>query len=56
MKQSTQRRLLDAANTLGLSSTVIRFIEQRTVADRYILWGGIFTVILFTIGFLYYFG
>ena len=54
--QSTQRRLLDAANTLGLSTTVIRFIEQRTVADRYILWGGILFTLSFMIFFVYRFG
>ncbi|KAJ3369248.1 Golgi SNAP receptor complex member 2, partial [Kappamyces sp. JEL0680] len=40
--KSTQRKMLDAANKLGLSTTVIRFIEQRSMSDRYILWGGIF--------------
>jgi Golgi SNAP receptor complex protein 2 len=55
-KKSTQRRLLDAANTLGLSGTVIRFIEQRTAMDRYILWGGIVFSIVFMIFFVYQFG
>ncbi|KAJ3085585.1 protein transport protein bos1 [Quaeritorhiza haematococci] len=39
MLKSTQRRLLDIANSLGLSTTVIRYIEQRTAADKWILWG-----------------
>lgn len=36
----TQRRLLSAANTLGLSRETITFIERRTKADYYILLGG----------------
>ena len=39
--KSTQRRMLDAANKLGLSATVIRFIEQRSITDKYILYVGI---------------
>jgi Golgi SNAP receptor complex protein 2 len=39
MMKSTQKRLLDAAAKLGLSSTVMRFIEQRSSADRWILLG-----------------
>ncbi|KAJ1542277.1 protein transport protein bos1, partial [Nowakowskiella sp. JEL0078] len=31
--KATQRRMLDVANNLGLSTTVIRFIEQRTSTD-----------------------
>ncbi|KAJ1555154.1 protein transport protein bos1, partial [Cladochytrium tenue] len=46
--KSTQRRMLDVATTLGLSTTVIRYIEQRTQQDKWILWGGMaVTVFLF---------
>ncbi|GAA5848825.1 hypothetical protein JCM8547_006357 [Rhodosporidiobolus lusitaniae] len=38
--KGTQRRLLSAANTLGLSRETISFIERRTKADYYILLGG----------------
>ncbi|KAK4057677.1 protein transport protein bos1 [Microbotryomycetes sp. JL221] len=42
------RRLLSAANTLGLSRETITFIERRTKADYYILiGGGIFTLVCF---------
>ena len=36
-----QRKLLDFANTLGLSTTVMRLIEKRGSQDRIILLGGI---------------
>lgn len=38
--KGTQRRLLSAANTLGLSRETITFIERRTKADWWILVGG----------------
>ncbi|POY71528.1 hypothetical protein BMF94_5449 [Rhodotorula taiwanensis] len=38
--KGTQRRLLSAANTLGLSRSTITFIERRTKEDYYILLGG----------------
>lgn len=34
--KSTQRRILDAANTLGLSRGVIRAIERRSTQDKWI--------------------
>ncbi|KAI0779964.1 golgi SNAP receptor complex member bos1 [Fomes fomentarius] len=46
--KGTQRRLLDAANTLGLSRDVISWIEKRSTQDMYIFFGGaIFTFICF---------
>lgn len=38
--KGTQRRLLDAANTLGLSRDVIGWIERRSTQDMYIFFGG----------------
>ncbi|PFH50917.1 hypothetical protein AMATHDRAFT_75305 [Amanita thiersii Skay4041] len=38
--KGTQRRLLDAANTLGLSRNVIGWIEKRSTQDMYIFFGG----------------
>ncbi|GAA5830893.1 hypothetical protein JCM5353_002639 [Sporobolomyces roseus] len=38
--KGTKKRLLNAANTLGLSRETITFIERRTKADWYILVGG----------------
>ncbi|KAI8911091.1 hypothetical protein EDD86DRAFT_189307 [Gorgonomyces haynaldii] len=56
MLKGAQKRLLDAANRLGLSKSVIKFIEQRTVTDRYILYGGIVASIVLMTLFVYYFG
>eukprot|EP00052_Salpingoeca_macrocollata_P026544 m.246957 g.246957 ORF g.246957 m.246957 type:complete len:215 (+) comp22590_c0_seq3:1913-2557(+) len=50
----TQRRVLDIANTLGLSNTVMRFIEQRSSQDKFILWAGMVTT-LGIMGLLYYY-
>jgi len=48
MLKGTQRRLLDAANTLGLSRDVIGWIERRSTQDMYIFFGGaVFTFICF---------
>ncbi|EGO00002.1 hypothetical protein SERLA73DRAFT_180358 [Serpula lacrymans var. lacrymans S7.3] len=48
MMKGTQRRLLDAANTLGFSRDVIGWIERRSTQDMYIFVGGaIFTFICF---------
>ncbi|KAA1477511.1 V-snare-domain-containing protein [Dentipellis sp. KUC8613] len=48
MLKGTQRRLLDAANTLGLSRDVIGWIERRSTQDMYIfLAGAVFTFVCF---------
>ncbi|KAJ3076807.1 Golgi SNAP receptor complex member 2 [Podochytrium sp. JEL0797] len=45
--KSTQKRMYDVANRLGLSSTTIKYIEKRAVQDRWILFGGmVVTVVL----------
>lgn len=38
--KNAHKRILDIANTLGLSNTVMRFIERRTTQDKYILYTG----------------
>jgi Golgi SNAP receptor complex protein 2 len=35
-----QKRMLDIASTLGMSSTVMRLIERRQEGDKYLLFGG----------------
>lgn len=46
--KGTQRRLLDAANTLGLSRTVINAVERRSTQDNVIFaCGCIFTLVCF---------
>ena len=48
MLKGTKRRLLTAANTLGLSRDVIGWIERRSTQDMYIFVGGaIFTFVCF---------
>ena len=49
--KGAHKKILDVANTLGLSNTVMRLIERRTSQDKFILYGGmIFTcVIMFLI-------
>ncbi|GAA5872051.1 hypothetical protein JCM16303_000959 [Sporobolomyces ruberrimus] len=54
--KGTKKRLLNAANTLGLSRETIQFIERRTKADWWILvGGGTFTLVCFGM-ILKYFG
>jgi len=38
--KGAHKRILDVANTLGLSNTVMRLIERRTYQDKFILYGG----------------
>lgn len=38
--KGAHKKILDIANTLGMSNTVMRFIERRTSQDRYILFAG----------------
>jgi len=46
--KGTHRRLLDAANTLGLSRDVIGWIERRSTQDMYIfIAGAVFTFFCF---------
>ncbi|KAJ1523351.1 hypothetical protein ONE63_001220 [Megalurothrips usitatus] len=46
--KNAKRRLIDIANTLGLSNTTMRLIEKRAREDKFVLLGGIF-VTLFVI-------
>ncbi|KAL7750826.1 protein transport protein bos1 [Sorochytrium milnesiophthora] len=39
--KGAHRKMLDAANTLGLSRTVIQYIERRGTQDKWIFWGGV---------------
>ena len=41
LPQGTQKRILDIANMLGLSNTVMRLIEKRAFQDKYLLIGGL---------------
>ncbi|XP_012547763.1 golgi SNAP receptor complex member 2 isoform X1 [Bombyx mori] len=44
--KSAHRRIIDLANTLGLSNATISLIERRVSQDKYILFGGM----IFTLG------
>eukprot|EP00038_Savillea_parva_P016689 m.17641 g.17641 ORF g.17641 m.17641 type:complete len:218 (+) comp3518_c0_seq1:423-1076(+) len=46
MIKGTKKRLMDVAHTLGLSNTVMRLIEQRTLQDKAILYGGMVTTLV----------
>lgn len=49
--KGVHKKILDVANTLGLSNTVMRLIERRTTQDKFILYGGMILtlVIMFMI-------
>merc|ERR1719151_331574 len=45
--KGAKRKLLDVANSLGMSDTVIRLIERQSVGDKYILIGGMVATCVF---------
>ena len=47
--KGAHRKLLDVANTLGLSNFIIRAIERRESVDKLIVYGGM----LFVLGFIW---
>ncbi|KJE90557.1 hypothetical protein CAOG_01860 [Capsaspora owczarzaki ATCC 30864] len=49
--KSAHRRALDVFNTLGLSNTVMRYIEKRSAQDWWILTGGMIFTIVFMVMF-----
>jgi hypothetical protein len=40
--QAAHKKVLDVANTLGLSNSLIRIIERREGMDKLIVYGGMF--------------
>ena len=53
--KGAHKKMLDVANTLGLSNTVIRLIDRRAYQDRYILFGGmVVTVIIMLLIWKYF--
>ncbi|KAG0062394.1 protein transport protein bos1 [Linnemannia elongata] len=44
--KSTQRKMRDAANTLGLSRNVIQLIERRSSEDKWIFYAGVCITLL----------
>uniref|UniRef100_A0A6V7HP92 Golgi SNAP receptor complex member 2 n=1 Tax=Bracon brevicornis TaxID=1563983 RepID=A0A6V7HP92_9HYME len=52
--KGAHKRLIDIGNTLGLSNTTMRLIEQRAKQDGFILVGGmLFTVIIMVVVVIY---
>ncbi|KAI9268933.1 hypothetical protein BDA99DRAFT_503022 [Phascolomyces articulosus] len=54
--KKTQKKLLDAANTLGLSKNVIRYIERRTAQDKWIFFVGLAITLLVLWAISHYLG
>lgn len=52
--KGTQRRLMDVANTLGLSNTTMRLIENRVRQDKFILFSGMFCIMTFIVLVIWY--
>ncbi|XP_040575545.1 Golgi SNAP receptor complex member 2 [Lepeophtheirus salmonis] len=55
MIKGFKRKLLDISSTLGMSNTVMRLIERRTEADKYIFFGGMFVTSVIVFLVIYYF-
>ena len=45
--KGAHKKILDVANTLGLSNTVLRLIERRSHQDKFILFGGMIFICIF---------
>ena len=46
MIKGFKRKIIDVANTLNMTSTVIRLIERRSEGDKWVLFGGMAVVCL----------
>lgn len=52
--QGAQKKILDVANMLGMSNTVMRLIEKRAFQDKFIMIGGmVVTCIIMVLAFKY---
>ena len=49
--KTAHRKLLDAANVLGISGNIIRYIERRSTQDKYVLLG-LFILLLLSMYFV----
>ncbi|CAO3596710.1 unnamed protein product [Absidia cylindrospora] len=52
--KKAQRKILDTANTLGLSQNVIRYIERRTTQDKWIFFGGLIITVFILWAIVHY--
>ncbi|CAH2099872.1 unnamed protein product [Euphydryas editha] len=53
--KGAHRRLIDLANTLGLSNATISLIERRVSQDKYVLFGGMFVTLAVIVIVIIYF-
>ncbi|XP_074551975.1 Golgi SNAP receptor complex member 2 [Halichoeres trimaculatus] len=56
MLKNTYKKMLDVANMLGLSNTVIRLIERRATQDKFIMIGGMLLTCVFMFLVIRYLG
>ncbi|KAK7940564.1 hypothetical protein WMY93_003890 [Mugilogobius chulae] len=54
--RGTHKKMLDVANMLGLSNTVMRLIERRATQDKFIMIGGMLATCVFMFLVIRYFG
>lgn len=54
--KGTHKKMLDVANMLGLSNTVMRLIERRATQDKFIMIGGMLATCVFMFLVIRYFG
>lgn len=54
--QGTHKKMLDVANMLGLSNTVMRLIERRATQDKFIMIGGMLVTCVFMFLVIRYLG
>lgn len=50
--KGAHRKVLDVSATLGLSSSLMRVISRRTIADKILVYGGVSVILL--VVFLFY--
>lgn len=43
--KSAHRKVLDVATSLGMSNSLMRMIERRTLGDRILVYGGMFLIL-----------
>jgi Golgi SNAP receptor complex protein 2 len=54
--KKSKTTMLNIANTLGVSQTVIRYIDTRTTQDKWILFAGIMITVFLMWLIVHYFG
>ncbi|KAJ3384513.1 Golgi SNAP receptor complex member 2, partial [Entophlyctis sp. JEL0112] len=54
--KATQKRMYSIATSLGLSASVIKYIEKRANQDRWVLFGGMLVTLLLMWAIAHFFG